>query len=45
MATRLAVMKDGRVIETADDPAAFFANPQHPYSRALIGEARRMELE
>ncbi|MGN0833523.1 MAG: ATP-binding cassette domain-containing protein [Kiritimatiellia bacterium] len=44
MATRLAVMKDGRVVETAEDPAAFFASPQHPYSRALVGEARRMEL-
>ena len=44
MATRIAVMKDGRVIETADDPAAFFENPKHPYSRTLVGEARRMEL-
>lgn len=44
MATRLAVMKDGCVVETADDPAAFFAAPQHPYSRKLIGEARKMEL-
>ena len=42
MATRIAVMKDGRVIETADDPAAFFENPKHPYSRTLVGEARRM---
>ena len=45
MATRLAVMKDGRVVETADDPAEFFKNPKHPYSQALIGEAKRMELE
>ena len=45
MATRIAVMKEGRVIETSDRPAEFFANPQHPYSRALIGEARKMELE
>ena len=44
MATRLAVMKDGRVIETADDPAAFFAAPRHPYSQSLVGEARKMEL-
>ena len=44
MATRIAVMRDGRVIETADDPAAFFDNPKHPYSRTLVGEARRMEL-
>ena len=44
LATRLAVMKDGRVVETADDPAEFFNNPKHPYSRTLVGEARRMEL-
>ena len=45
MATRLAVMKDGRVVETSADPEAFFASPQHPYSRALVTEARKMELE
>ena len=45
MATKLAVMKSGRVIETSDDPAAFFANPTHPYSQALVGEAKKMELE
>ena len=45
MATRLAVMKDGRVVETSDCPDEFFNYPQHPYSRALVGEARRMELE
>ena len=45
MATRLAVMKGGRVVETADDPAAFFSHPNHPYSQALIGEAKKMELE
>ena len=45
MATRLAVMKDGRVVETADDPEAFFRNPKHPYSQALVGEAKKMELE
>ena len=44
LATRLAVMREGRVVETADDPEAFFNNPRHPYSRALTGEARRMEL-
>ena len=44
MATRLAVMKDGRVIETADDPAAFFASPRHPYSQSLVREAKKMEL-
>ena len=45
MATRIAVMKDGRVIETSDCPEEFFAHPQHPYSQTLIGEARKMELE
>ena len=45
MATRLAVMKAGRVVETADDPAAFFENPQHPYSQSLVREARKMEIE
>ena len=45
MATKLAVMKEGCVVETADDPAAFFAAPQHPYSQALVREARRMELD
>ena len=45
MATRLAVMKSGRVVERSDDPAAFFAEPKHPYSQGLIREARKMELE
>ena len=45
MATRLAVMKDGCVVETSDCPDEFFNHPQHPYSRALVGEAKKMELE
>ena len=45
MATKLAVMKDGRVIETAEDTAEFFASPKHPYSQGLVREARRMELK
>ena len=45
MATKLAVMKDGHVVETTSDPAAFFAKPSHPYSQSLIREARKMELE
>ncbi|MBQ2629323.1 MAG: ABC transporter ATP-binding protein, partial [Kiritimatiellae bacterium] len=45
MATKLAVMKDGQVVETSDDPAAFFAGPKHPYSRSLVAEARKMELD
>ncbi len=35
MATKIAVMYAGRIVETA--PAAeFFANPAHPYSKALL---------
>ena len=45
MATKLAVMKDGHGVETAEDAAAFFEAPQHPYSQNLIREARRMELK
>lgn len=45
MSTKLAVMKDGRVIETSNDPAAFFDHPTHPYSQSLVGEAKKMELE
>ena len=45
LATRLAVMREGRVVETSDNPEEFFNNPKHPYSRALVGEARRMELK
>ena len=45
MATRLVVMKDGRVVETSDRPEEFFTNPKHPYSQTLVGEARKMELE
>ena len=45
MATKLAVMKDGRVVETSDDPAEFFNSPKHPYSQGLVREARRMELK
>ena len=44
MATKLAVMKEGRVVETASDAAEFFKSPKHPYSRALVREAKRMEL-
>ena len=45
LATRLAVMREGRVVETTDNPEEFFNNPKHPYSQALVGEARRMELK
>ena len=45
MATRIAVMKDARIVETADDVPGFFAAPKHPYSQLLIAEARKMEFK
>ncbi len=45
MATKLAVMKDGRIVETAACAADFFENPSHPYSRALVEEAKKMEVK
>ena len=45
MATKLVVMKDGVVVETTEDPPAFFAAPKHPYSQKLVREARRMALD
>ena len=44
MATKLVVMKDGRIVETSDAPEDFFTEPKHPYSRDLVREARKMEL-
>jgi ABC-type dipeptide/oligopeptide/nickel transport system ATPase component len=44
MATRIAVMQSGRVVETSDDIESFFASPKHEYSRSLVTEARKMEL-
>ena len=44
MATKLAVMKDGRVVETSDDPSAFFDSPSHPYSQTLVREARKFQM-
>ena len=45
LATKLAVMKLGRIVETSDDPSEFFRAPKHPYAQELIREARRMELK
>jgi ABC-type microcin C transport system duplicated ATPase subunit YejF len=45
MATKIAVMKDARVVEKSDDPSAFFAHPVHPYSQVLVAEARKMEFK
>ena len=36
MATRIAVMYAGQVVETNDSAEAFFKAPRHPYSRALL---------
>lgn len=35
MATHIAVMYAGQIVELADAPS-FFKNPKHPYSRALL---------
>src|SRR6056297_763354 len=37
---RLAVMKDGQIVETGP-AAALFADPQHPYSRKLVDATPR----
>ena len=44
MATKVAVMREGRVVEKNSSVAGFFADPVHEYSRALVAEARKMEL-
>ena len=44
MATRLAVMKSGVVVERSDDPEAFFDQPEHPYSKSLVAEAKKTEF-
>ena len=44
MATRLVVMKSGEVVERSDDPEAFFEQPTHPYSKALVAEAKKTEF-
>ena len=36
MATKIAVMYAGQVIETSEDAASFFKSPRHPYSKALL---------
>ncbi|MGM0541312.1 MAG: ABC transporter ATP-binding protein [Pseudomonadota bacterium] len=38
MADRVAVMKEGEIVEQADK-AHFFSNPQHPYTQQLLSDA------
>ncbi len=38
MADRIAVMKEGEILEQAERKA-FFENPQHPYTQALLRDA------
>lgn len=45
MATKIAVMKEGRLVEFSSSAEGFFANPRDPYSRKLIAEARKMEMK
>ena len=45
MAITKVMISDTIIPETSGDPAAFFAGPKHPYSRSLVAEARKMELD
>lgn len=41
LATRIAVMRSGEVVEVSEDARSFFAAPKHAYSRILVNEARK----
>jgi peptide/nickel transport system ATP-binding protein len=43
IADRVAVMKEGQIVEQ-DDTAALFANLSHPYTRALAADAARVPV-
>jgi peptide/nickel transport system ATP-binding protein len=43
IADRVAVMKDGQIVEQ-DETAALFANLTHPYTRALAADAARVPV-
>ena len=44
VATKIAVMKNGEVVEKADDVKTFFANPRHPYSQSLVALSRKYSV-
>jgi len=44
VADRIAVMKDGKLVETAS-VAQFREHPQHPYSRMLMGATPRLDFD
>ncbi|NOR56053.1 MAG: dipeptide ABC transporter ATP-binding protein [Sulfurovum sp.] len=44
MADRIAVMKEGEIVEEALCEH-FFTNPQHPYTKALLQDARALKEE
>jgi ABC-type glutathione transport system ATPase component len=41
LADRVAIMRDGRIVELAPTPQVF-AQPQHPYTQALLAAAPRL---
>jgi peptide/nickel transport system ATP-binding protein len=41
MSDRIAVMKNGRIVETGD-AASVFGDPQHPYTARLVADAPRL---
>ncbi|WP_411722483.1 dipeptide ABC transporter ATP-binding protein [Mycetocola sp.] len=43
MSDRIAVMKDGRIVETGD-AASVFDDPQHPYTARLVADAPRLAI-
>lgn len=44
VSTKIAVMKDGSIVESQDDITQFFKSQNHPYSKKLVAEARKMSL-
>jgi len=44
MADRIAVMREGEILEEASRDH-FFTNPQHPYTKALLANARDLKEE